>query len=114
MAEAVRLAGGMGAFVKKGERILLKPNLLAAKPLEKAVTTHPAVVEALIRLVREAGATPIVGDSPGLGTARKVAEKCGVAEACARTGTPLVEKTPMESPSNASRSRAKRSTWTAS
>ncbi len=91
MAEAVRLAGGMGAFVKKGERILLKPNLLAAKPLEKAVTTHPAVVEALIRLVREAGATPIVGDSPGLGTARKVAEKCGVAEACARTGTPLVE-----------------------
>lgn len=77
--KSVDLLGGIGAFVKKGERILLKPNLLSAKPPEAAVTTHPAVVRAVIRLVKEAGATPFVGDSPGIGSAVNVAQKCGIA-----------------------------------
>ncbi|MBI5048514.1 MAG: DUF362 domain-containing protein [Deltaproteobacteria bacterium] len=77
--KSVDLLGGIGAFVKKGERILLKPNLLSAKPPEAAVTTHPAVVRAIIQLVQEAGAVPIVGDSPGIGSAEKVAQKCGIA-----------------------------------
>ncbi len=91
--EAVGLLGGMGRFVKAGERILLKPNLLAPKPPEAAVTTHPSVVRALIRLVREAGATPVVGDSPGLGGARKVAKKCGVLDVCESEGVELLEFT---------------------
>ncbi|MBI5875924.1 MAG: DUF362 domain-containing protein [Deltaproteobacteria bacterium] len=77
--ESVDLLGGIGAFVKKGERILLKPNLLSAKHPEAAVTTHPAVVRAVIQLVQEAGATPVVGDSPGIGSAASVAQKCGIA-----------------------------------
>ncbi len=77
--ECVDLLGGIGAFVKKGERILLKPNLLSAKPPEAAITTHPSVVGAIIQLVKEAGATPVVGDSPGVGSAVKVAERCGIA-----------------------------------
>jgi len=89
--EAVRLLGGMERYVKRGERILLKPNLLAAKAVESAVTTHPYVVKAVIRLVKEAGATPIVGDSPGLGSARKVADKCGLGEILKETGTGLIE-----------------------
>jgi len=59
--------GGMARFVKKGERILLKPNLLTAKPIDAAVTTHPSVVRALALLVREAGGVPLIGDSPGRG-----------------------------------------------
>ena len=76
---SIDLLGGIGEFVKKGERILLKPNLLSAKLPEAAVTTHPAVVRAVIKLVREVGAIPIVGDSPGIGNAKKVAQKCGIA-----------------------------------
>ena len=78
--KAVDLVGGMGAFVRPGERILLKPNLLSAKEPERHITTHPEVVRALIRLVREAGATPLLGDSPGgaiKGVAR-VWEKTGM------------------------------------
>lgn len=89
--KAVELAGGMERFVKHGERILLKPNLLSAKPSERAVTTHPEVVRSLIGLVRQAGATPVVGDSPGIGSAHKVAERCGVGEVCAETETPLID-----------------------
>ncbi len=91
--ESVGLLGGMESFVRPGERILLKPNLLAEKPVEAAVTTHPAVVEAAIRLVKEAGATPVVGDSPGIGSALKNADKCGVLVVCKATGTEFVEFT---------------------
>lgn len=93
--EAVRrsvdLLGGMHMYVKKGERILIKPNLLAAKPAEAAVTTHPMVVKAVIRLVKEAGANPFVGDSPGIGSALKIAERCGVLDVCKEEGVELAE-----------------------
>lgn len=62
---SVDLLGGMSQFVKPGERILLKPNLLSARKPERCVTTHPEVVRAAARLVREAGAIPFIGDSPG-------------------------------------------------
>ena len=38
----VSLMGGWDKFVRPGEKILLKPNLLM-KSAEEAVTTHPAV-----------------------------------------------------------------------
>ncbi len=59
------LLGGMGAFVQPGQRVLLKPNLVRAMSPDRAVTTHPAVVAAVARLVREAGGHPIIADSPG-------------------------------------------------
>ena len=85
--------GGMTAFVKPGERVLLKPNMLSAKSPDAAVTTHPEVVRAVIGLVREAGAIPFVGDSPGIGKLQRVAEKCGILQVLAETGTELVEFT---------------------
>jgi uncharacterized protein (DUF362 family)/Pyruvate/2-oxoacid:ferredoxin oxidoreductase delta subunit len=63
--EAVRLLGGISAFISPLEKILVKPNLLSPKDPSKAVTTHPEVVRAVIKLVKEAGAVPTVGDSPG-------------------------------------------------
>src|SRR5271169_1229053 len=74
---AVDIVGGMKTFVKNGDRVLIKPNLLKAKSPECAVTTHPEVVRAVIRLVRECGGRPMVGDSPGMGDLKKVAEKAG-------------------------------------
>ncbi len=75
---AVDLLGGIRAFVKAGDRVLLKPNLLKARPPDAAVTTHPEVVRAMIRLVREAGGEAAVGDSPGMGDLRRVCEKAGI------------------------------------
>ena len=64
--EGVGLLGGMARFFHPGERILLKPNLLGKAAPEKAVTTHPAVFGAAIRLLREAGMEQLsYGDSPG-------------------------------------------------
>lgn len=83
--------GGMGLFVKKGERVLLKPNLLKASSPEKAVTTHPAVVEAVVREVQKAGGIPLIGDSPGIGKMKKVFDTTGMTGVAERTGAHLVE-----------------------
>lgn len=88
--------GGMGHFVKPGERVLIKPNLLSAKPAEAAVTTHPELLRAVIELVREAGGVALVGDSPGFGSGRRVAERCGilrVVEECGARFVPFEETT---------------------
>jgi uncharacterized protein (DUF362 family)/NAD-dependent dihydropyrimidine dehydrogenase PreA subunit len=82
--------GGIGRFVSPGETILLKPNMLAAREPEKAVTTHPEVLRAVIRLVKAAGAVPIVGDSPsGLSSERilrNLAERTGIGKVCEEEG----------------------------
>jgi uncharacterized protein (DUF362 family)/Pyruvate/2-oxoacid:ferredoxin oxidoreductase delta subunit len=89
--QVVDLLGGIRAFVKPGERVLIKPNLLKASPPEAAVTTHPEVVRAVIRLVREAGGVPMVGDSPGMGDLRKVCGKAGILDVLQEEGAVLVE-----------------------
>jgi uncharacterized protein (DUF362 family)/Pyruvate/2-oxoacid:ferredoxin oxidoreductase delta subunit len=97
--EAVRCAlirlleplGGMGAFVRPGERVLIKPNMLYAKAPEKAVTTHPEVLRGVIELVKEAGGIPLVGDSPGIGGFRRVAEKSGILRVIEETGAEPAE-----------------------
>lgn len=67
----------MAAFVKPGERIALKPNLLSPAAPEKAVVTHPVVLAAVAVEVKEVGAHPVVVESPGTGTihARPVIER---------------------------------------
>jgi len=56
--------GGMGCFIKKGDRVLLKVNLLSPSEPEKAVTTHPEFVRAVAREVKKSGGSPFIGDSP--------------------------------------------------
>ncbi len=89
--------GGMSQFVKPGQRVLLKPNLLGPFPPERAVTTHPAVLEAAIALVQAAGGQAVVGDSPGFGTLRSAAAKAGLLAVIEATGAELADfDTPCE------------------
>jgi len=98
--EAVRQAvaavlaplGGIGRFVHPGMRVLLKPNLLAAAAMERAITTHPAVVRAVAELVQGAGGTVLIGDSPG-GSVKDdslVWRRSGMADVAERIGSSLV------------------------
>lgn len=91
LADLLAHLGGMEAFVSPGERVLIKPNMLSAKPPEAAVTTHPAVLRAVIELVQNAGGVALVGDSPGFGTMRSVAKKSGMLTVVEATGAELVE-----------------------
>ncbi|MFW5981114.1 MAG: DUF362 domain-containing protein [bacterium] len=57
--------GGIQSFVKEGQKVLLKVNLVLDKPAEAMVTTHPLLVKVIAKMVKAAGAKPIIGDSPG-------------------------------------------------
>ena len=83
--------GGMGAFVSRGDRVLLKPNLLAAKVPDRGVTTHPSVVKAVAQLVQQEGGVPVIGDSPAVGDLHRVAAKAGIKEVADELGSGLVE-----------------------
>ncbi len=78
--------GGIQAFVKSGQKVLLKPNMLAGKSPEKAVTTHPEIVRAVIQLAQQAGTEVWVGDSPGIGSPEAVARKSGIMAVIEATG----------------------------
>lgn len=87
------LLGGLDKFVRSGQTVFLKLNLLMKKKPEDAVTTHPAVVEAMVRLLQERGATVIIGDSPG-GPYNQMALKAvyrtaGIEEVARKTGATL-------------------------
>ncbi len=52
-------------FVRPGMRIVLKVNLVAPMNPDTAATVHPSLVCALSGILREMGAEPVIGDSPG-------------------------------------------------
>jgi uncharacterized protein (DUF362 family)/Pyruvate/2-oxoacid:ferredoxin oxidoreductase delta subunit len=95
LREVLAPLGGMAAFVKPGERIALKPNLLMPAAPEKAIATHPAVVAAVALEVMEAGAHPVVVESPGTSTLHvkavmeRVFRKTGYSEMAERYGFEL-------------------------
>ena len=95
LREGLAELGGMSAFVKPGQKVLLKVNLLMKKRPEEAVTTHPSVVEAVVHLVQEAGGIPIIGDSPGgpytVSALRAIYARSGLREVAERTGAILNE-----------------------
>lgn len=62
---AVSLIGGMERFVKKGDVVVVKPNVAFERAAALGATTNPEVLRALIELVREAGAKEVrVADNP--------------------------------------------------
>jgi len=58
--KALEALGGISRFVKKGQRVVLKPNMSFANPPDRASTTHPAVVVTVARACLEAGAQRVV------------------------------------------------------
>ena len=87
--------GGIGAFVKPGQKVILKPNLLSSYAPEKAVTTHPSIVEATARLIQEAGANVIIADSPAAVipfrevAMRRIYKTTGMMDAAEKAGAKL-------------------------
>ncbi|MBM7623023.1 DUF362 domain-containing protein [Sporohalobacter salinus] len=85
--EAVRKSvdelGGLDKFVSKDDQVLIKPNLLSPKAPKEAITTHPLVLKAVIELVQQLGAIPVVGESSG----GFLVEESLTAQAFDKTGT---------------------------
>ncbi len=73
----------------KNKTVLLKPNLLAGHPPEKAVTTHPEFLRAVIRLFKDKN-TIIVADSPSVANFEEVVLKTGIRKVCQEENVELI------------------------
>ncbi len=76
--KGIDLLGGIASFVKPGEKLVLKPNILVGVEAEKCVTTHPAVFGAVGKLCQAAGAKVYYGDSPSFGKAESNLRRAGL------------------------------------
>lgn len=89
---AVDLLGGASSFIKKEERVLIKPNILSGRPPEDGVNTHVDLVRAVVRLVKDCGACPVVGDNPGGSVSvKKTYESSGMHSMAKEEGIELLE-----------------------
>lgn len=91
LKDAISSIGEISDLVRPGERILIKPNILSGKPPDKAVTTHPELLRAVIEMVVNAGAVALVGDSSAIGSTTKNAKKAGLFALCDELGAEFVE-----------------------
>ncbi|MUM76294.1 DUF362 domain-containing protein [Pseudodesulfovibrio sp. F-1] len=80
-----RLLEASGLGLTPGIRVLVKPNLVAARNARHC-TTHPGVVRAVCAYLLDGGARVTVADSPAFGPAGQVARASGLAEAVAGLG----------------------------
>ncbi|MDA3799294.1 MAG: DUF362 domain-containing protein [Kiritimatiellae bacterium] len=81
--ELMEPLGGFSSFIKPGQTVFIKPNLLSNHPPEDAITTHPEIACAVIQLVRDADGIPIIGDSPASAmNLESVVEKTGFKKLC--------------------------------
>jgi uncharacterized protein (DUF362 family)/NAD-dependent dihydropyrimidine dehydrogenase PreA subunit len=67
ITDLLDMLGGIEQFAAPGEQIALKVNLLMPAKPEQAITTHPAIATAVGKLAKQAGAIPVIVDSPGGG-----------------------------------------------
>ncbi len=86
VGRGLELLGGAGRFVRGGESIMLKPNLLVGATPDKVVNTHPAVFSAVAKHLQATGAQLSWGDSPGFGNALAAARKVGIAQVAEALG----------------------------
>lgn len=90
VSAAIDLLGGTDILPDPKEKILLKPNLLAKAPPERACTTHPAVFAGVAAYLQENGRTKLsYGDSPGHGNPLQIAKECKIAAEADRLRIPL-------------------------
>jgi uncharacterized protein (DUF362 family) len=86
---AVGAVGGIERFVKRGDVVLLKPNMAWDRTPEQGANTNPAIVGEVARLCRAAGARRvIVAESPVNDPAR-CAERSGIRSATLAAGAEL-------------------------
>lgn len=94
LRKGMEVLGGVSAFIGKEEKILLKPNLLKKAEVEKAVITHPAVVGAFARFLREEGyANIVLADSCGHGSTNQVIRGTGMDTCLEKYKIPAIDYT---------------------
>ena len=106
ISSCVNLLGGFSKFLNPNSRILIKPNFLMAAEPEKAITTHPLFIEAVVECIADITGNSkniLIADSFGPATPynragmKRVYKATGVLDVAKRTGCRLNYSTEYDS-----------------
>jgi uncharacterized protein (DUF362 family) len=91
----IEAMGGMKQFVKKGQTVVVKPNIGFNQPPEIGATTNPSLVKTIVEHCLHAGAKKVyvfdnVVDS-SYGVAKECYENSGIADAARNAGALVVQ-----------------------
>jgi uncharacterized protein (DUF362 family)/Pyruvate/2-oxoacid:ferredoxin oxidoreductase delta subunit len=70
-----------GRLIEKNSQVVIKPNLLAPAPPQRAMLTHPMVVRGVAEYILDRRGKVQISDSPAMGTFEKVLKESGIREA---------------------------------
>ena len=84
--KALEALGGIGKFVKKGQKVVIKPNIGWDRAPEMAGNTNPELVAALVKKCLGAGAQKVTVFDPTCDNWQKCYETSGISEAVKKAG----------------------------
>jgi uncharacterized protein (DUF362 family) len=87
----IDLIGGIAHFVKHGDKIVIKPNVLIGSSPGKCVCTHPSVFKAVGKILMEAGAVVSCGDSSAFGGSEANMKRAGLKQVADELGIRLAD-----------------------
>jgi uncharacterized protein (DUF362 family) len=87
---AVASVGGMERFVKRGDRVVIKPNIGWNRLPEQAANSNPDVVAEVVRLVAAAGASKVWVTDVSVNTAEQCFARSGIEKAAKAAGATVV------------------------
>ena len=87
---ALARVGGMAAFVGASDTVLVKPNVGWDRTPIQAANTNPAVIEAVVRACKEAGAREVIVTDGSVHDPGRSFKRSGIQEAALRAGARVV------------------------
>jgi uncharacterized protein (DUF362 family)/Pyruvate/2-oxoacid:ferredoxin oxidoreductase delta subunit len=91
VARGMGLLGGMQAFIRPGEKIVLKPNVLVGDAPEKLVSPHPLVFKAVAGLAQAVTPNLSYGDSSAVGKPLGNMRRAGYVEIAGAMNIPMAD-----------------------
>jgi uncharacterized protein (DUF362 family) len=88
--EGIKALGGMTRFVKKGQKVLIKPNCAQPMKPEYASNTNPLLIKRIIEHVKDAGASKIYVTDHSLSAQDICFEDSGIKDVCKSLGVTIV------------------------
>jgi uncharacterized protein (DUF362 family) len=87
---ALDAIGGIGRFVKTGERVTIKPNVGWDRTPAQAANTNPELVAEMVRLCQAAGAAEVIVADISCNDLRRCFLRSGIREAAEKAGAKVI------------------------
>jgi uncharacterized protein (DUF362 family) len=91
VANVLKPVGGIAAFVHRGDRVVVKPNMGWARTPEQAGNTHPDVMKAIVQQCLDAGAKRVLVFDRTCNEQRQCYSKSGIQAAVESIGDSRVK-----------------------